>query len=80
VVCTKCHLRIVIDTRQPDIKYCKCSGVHPSDSSENSKFFLYRLFNYETFYYIYINIFDFIIYCLLYIDIIYYLSMSHFYV
>lgn len=25
VVCAKCHLRIVIDVVQPDVKYCKCS-------------------------------------------------------
>ncbi|XP_020287537.1 stAR-related lipid transfer protein 7, mitochondrial-like isoform X2 [Pseudomyrmex gracilis] len=27
VVCAKCHLRIVIDVVQPDVKYCKCSGA-----------------------------------------------------
>ncbi|KYN14022.1 PREDICTED: stAR-related lipid transfer protein 7, mitochondrial isoform X1 [Trachymyrmex cornetzi] len=36
VVCTKCHLRIVIDIIQPDIKYCKCSGVQPSDASDEN--------------------------------------------
>ncbi|XP_011645417.1 stAR-related lipid transfer protein 7, mitochondrial-like isoform X1 [Pogonomyrmex barbatus] len=30
VVCAKCHLRIIIDTVQPDIKYCKCNEVQPS--------------------------------------------------
>ncbi|XP_011347110.1 stAR-related lipid transfer protein 7, mitochondrial isoform X2 [Ooceraea biroi] len=33
VVCAKCHLRIVIDIVQPDIKYCKCNGVQPSAAS-----------------------------------------------
>ncbi|KAL0130208.1 hypothetical protein PUN28_002059 [Cardiocondyla obscurior] len=33
VVCSKCHLRIVIDTVQPDVKYCKCNGVQPCDTS-----------------------------------------------
>ncbi|XP_077259626.1 stAR-related lipid transfer protein 7, mitochondrial isoform X1 [Temnothorax americanus] len=27
VVCAKCHLRIIIDTVQPDVKYCKCKCV-----------------------------------------------------
>lgn len=27
VMCAKCHLRIVIDVRQPNVKYCKCAGV-----------------------------------------------------
>ncbi|XP_054010029.1 stAR-related lipid transfer protein 7, mitochondrial-like isoform X2 [Hylaeus anthracinus] len=26
VICAKCHLRIVIDTKQPDVKYCTCRG------------------------------------------------------
>ncbi|XP_012522289.1 stAR-related lipid transfer protein 7, mitochondrial isoform X3 [Monomorium pharaonis] len=34
VVCAKCHLRIIIDTIQPDVKYCKC-GVQPSASNED---------------------------------------------
>ncbi|XP_011685992.1 PREDICTED: stAR-related lipid transfer protein 7, mitochondrial-like isoform X2 [Wasmannia auropunctata] len=36
VVCTKCNLRIIIDTVQPDVKYCKCSGVQsPAASNED---------------------------------------------
>ncbi|XP_025990928.1 stAR-related lipid transfer protein 7, mitochondrial isoform X2 [Solenopsis invicta] len=34
VVCTKCHLRIIIDTVQPDVKYCKCVQSS-ADSNEN---------------------------------------------
>jgi len=55
VVCAKCHLRIVIDTVQPDVKYCKCNGVQPSAASnEDCRFFFYQLFNIEIFYYMYI--------------------------
>ncbi|XP_072759495.1 stAR-related lipid transfer protein 7, mitochondrial [Anoplolepis gracilipes] len=32
VVCAKCHLRIVIDVVQPNVKYCKCNGVQSSVS------------------------------------------------
>ncbi|XP_070170560.1 stAR-related lipid transfer protein 7, mitochondrial isoform X2 [Polyergus mexicanus] len=33
VVCAKCHLRIVIDIVQPNVKYCKCNGVQSSVAS-----------------------------------------------
>lgn len=36
VVCSKCHLRIVIDAVQPDVKYCKCNGVQSSVSSNQA--------------------------------------------
>lgn len=48
VVCAKCHLRIIVDTIQPNVKYCKCGkcGVLPSAASnEDCKFFFYQLFN-----------------------------------
>lgn len=33
VVCAKCHLRIIIDTVQRDVKYCKCSKAQCSAAS-----------------------------------------------
>ncbi|XP_050449070.1 stAR-related lipid transfer protein 7, mitochondrial-like isoform X2 [Cataglyphis hispanica] len=35
VVCTKCHLRIVIDIVQPNVKYCKCGVQSSLTSSED---------------------------------------------
>ncbi|XP_011875735.1 PREDICTED: stAR-related lipid transfer protein 7, mitochondrial-like isoform X2 [Vollenhovia emeryi] len=36
VICAKCHLRMVIDTVQSDVKYCKCSGAQPSAASDEN--------------------------------------------
>ncbi|CAL1674249.1 unnamed protein product [Lasius platythorax] len=33
VVCAKCHLRIVIDVVQPNVKYCECNRVQSSVAS-----------------------------------------------
>lgn len=38
VVCAKCHLRIVIDVIQSNVKYCKCNGVQPITSNQNCMF------------------------------------------
>ncbi|XP_011154538.1 stAR-related lipid transfer protein 7, mitochondrial isoform X2 [Harpegnathos saltator] len=35
VVCAKCHLRIIIDVIQSNVKYCKCTGAQCTASNEN---------------------------------------------
>ncbi|XP_012223145.1 stAR-related lipid transfer protein 7, mitochondrial-like [Linepithema humile] len=35
VICAKCHLRIVIDVVQPDVKYCKCSCQSFASSNDD---------------------------------------------
>ncbi|XP_032687899.1 stAR-related lipid transfer protein 7, mitochondrial-like isoform X2 [Odontomachus brunneus] len=36
VVCAKCHLRIIVDVIQANVKYCKCNGVQSTTSSQNT--------------------------------------------
>ncbi|XP_014488955.1 PREDICTED: stAR-related lipid transfer protein 7, mitochondrial-like isoform X2 [Dinoponera quadriceps] len=36
VICAKCHLRIVVDVIQSNVKYCKCNGVQSTASNQNS--------------------------------------------
>lgn len=37
LICPKCHLRVMIDTQQPDINYCTCNGGKFSATSNQDR-------------------------------------------